>query len=73
MNVTFTLKTKELTELFLQEAKEVGFIGLAGHRSVGGLRASIYNAVPLESCEALAAFMKLFKKNYMANKTRLSG
>ncbi|WP_078390827.1 3-phosphoserine/phosphohydroxythreonine transaminase [Shouchella patagoniensis] len=71
MNITFTLKTKELTELFLQEAKEAGFVGLAGHRSVGGLRASIYNAVPLESCEALAAFMKLFNKNHLANKSGL--
>jgi phosphoserine aminotransferase len=60
MNVTFTLPTDELTTVFLQQAKEKGFVGLAGHRSIGGCRASIYNAVPLEACEALAAFMDEF-------------
>lgn len=62
MNVTFTLATKELTDTFLKEASEAGFIGLAGHRSVGGCRASIYNSVPFESCEALAQFMHTFKQ-----------
>ncbi|KKK35988.1 MFS transporter [Mesobacillus campisalis] len=61
MNVTFTLKNQELTEAFLAEAKERGFTGLNGHRSVGGCRASIYNAVPLEHVEVLAQFMKEFK------------
>jgi phosphoserine aminotransferase len=62
MNVTFTLPNDELTKKFLAEAKEQGFVGLAGHRSVGGCRASIYNAVSLEACEALADFMREFKR-----------
>lgn len=62
MNVTFTLPSDEITKKFLAEAKERGFVGLAGHRSVGGCRASIYNAVPYEACEALAEFMKEFRK-----------
>ncbi|MDU9695418.1 MULTISPECIES: 3-phosphoserine/phosphohydroxythreonine transaminase [Priestia] len=60
MNVTFTLPNDELTAAFLQQAKEKGFVGLAGHRSIGGCRASIYNAVPFEACEALAVFMDEF-------------
>ncbi len=61
MNITFTLENEELTQTFLAEAKSLGFIGLNGHRSVGGCRASIYNAVPLEHVEKLAVFMKKFK------------
>lgn len=61
MNITFTLPNEELTKKFLQEAKERQFVGLAGHRSVGGCRASTYNAVPKEACEALANFMTEFK------------
>ncbi|MCM3662908.1 3-phosphoserine/phosphohydroxythreonine transaminase [Mesobacillus subterraneus] len=61
MNVTFTLGSDELTASFLQEAEELGFIGLAGHRSVGGCRASIYNAVPLEHVEKLVKFMSDFR------------
>lgn len=57
MNITFTLNSDELTDAFLKESKAKGFDGLKGHRSVGGCRASIYNAFPLEGCEALAAFM----------------
>lgn len=64
MNITFNLATEELTAVFLAEAKEEGFVGLGGHRMVGGCRASIYNAVPLESCEALAAFMHGFRTKY---------
>ncbi|MFC4322161.1 3-phosphoserine/phosphohydroxythreonine transaminase [Litchfieldia salsa] len=64
MNVTFTLPSEELTKDFLAQAKELGFVGLAGHRSIGGCRASIYNAVPIESCEALVAFMNDFKTKY---------
>ena len=63
MNVTFTLPNEELTKKFLAEAKEKGLIGLAGHRSVGGCRASIYNAVDMEACEALVQFMETFRKN----------
>lgn len=61
MNVTFTLENKELTDAFLAEAKELGFTGLNGHRSIGGCRASIYNAIPLEHVEKLAQFMKKFR------------
>ncbi|KAF0996159.1 3-phosphoserine/phosphohydroxythreonine transaminase [Geobacillus sp. TFV-3] len=64
MNVTFTLPNEELTKTFLAEAKERGFVGLGGHRSVGGCRASIYNAVPLEACEALASFMNEFRRRF---------
>ncbi|MDQ0162328.1 3-phosphoserine/phosphohydroxythreonine transaminase [Aeribacillus alveayuensis] len=64
MNVTFTLPSKELTQQFLEKAKEQNLIGLNGHRSVGGCRASIYNAVPLEACEKLAQFMADFRKKY---------
>ncbi|WP_338470506.1 3-phosphoserine/phosphohydroxythreonine transaminase [Niallia sp. XMNu-256] len=64
MNVTFTLQSEEATKSFLSQAKEAGFVGLAGHRSVGGCRASIYNAVPLENVERLAQFMREFRKNY---------
>ncbi|WP_163101693.1 3-phosphoserine/phosphohydroxythreonine transaminase [Peribacillus alkalitolerans] len=62
MNVTFTLPNETLTKKFLEEAKKSGFIGLEGHRSIGGCRASIYNAVPLTHCEKLANFMVNFKK-----------
>lgn len=64
MNVTFNLQHDDLEKLFLQEAEEAGLIGLPGHRLVGGIRASIYNAVPLESCEVLAAFMDSFKRKH---------
>lgn len=64
MNVTFTLNSDEATKSFLAQAKEAGFVGLNGHRSVGGCRASIYNAVPVEHVERLAQFMNDFRKNY---------
>lgn len=62
MNITFRLADEELEKTFIKEAGEAGFVGLKGHRSVGGLRASIYNAVPYASCEALAQFMKQFQQ-----------
>lgn len=61
MNVTFRLASEELEKAFVKASEEAGFIGLKGHRSVGGLRASIYNAVPYESCNALVEFMKEFQ------------
>ncbi len=65
MNITFKLPTEAHTDKFLTQAAEYGFIGLNGHRSIGGCRASIYNAVSYESCEAFAHFMKQFKnKNF---------
>jgi phosphoserine aminotransferase len=60
MNVTFRLPSEELEKRFVEEALKEGFGGLKGHRSVGGCRASIYNAVPKEAVESLAAFMKTF-------------
>lgn len=62
MNITFKLPTDDLNKRFLQEAKELGFVGLNGHRSVGGCRASTYNAVPFEACQALQTFMTKFRQ-----------
>lgn len=62
MNVTFRLSSEALEEQFASEAKKQGLIGLKGHRSVGGMRASLYNAVPLEAAQALVAFMKDFQQ-----------
>ena len=62
MNVTFRLPTEEQEEKFVKEAKAAKLAGLKGHRSVGGMRASIYNAFPREGVEALVAFMKEFQR-----------
>jgi phosphoserine aminotransferase len=60
MNVTFRTPSKDLDAKFVKEAEAAGFSGLKGHRSVGGMRASIYNAFPKAGCDALASFMKDF-------------
>jgi phosphoserine aminotransferase len=60
MNVTFRLPTEDLEKRFVKEATAAGFDGLKGHRSVGGMRASIYNAFPEEGVDALVAFMRHF-------------
>ncbi len=60
MNATFTLPSEELTKVFLSETEAAGFDGLKGHRATGGVRASIYNAFPVQGCVDLAAFMKEF-------------
>lgn len=62
MNVTFRLPTEELEKQFIAEATQQGLGGLKGHRSVGGLRASIYNAMPKAGAQALADFMAEFQK-----------
>ncbi|RQP21670.1 3-phosphoserine/phosphohydroxythreonine transaminase [Piscinibacter terrae] len=62
MNVPFKLKDESLDEAFLKGAKERGMVQLKGHRSVGGMRASIYNAMPVEGVKALVAYMKDFEK-----------
>ena len=62
MNVPFVTGNPELDAKFVKEAKEAGLENLKGHRSVGGMRASIYNAMPVEGVEALVAFMKKFEK-----------
>ena len=61
MNAPFVLPTKELDEKFIKEAKEHGFENLKGHRTVGGMRASMYNAMPIEGVEKLVEFMKKFE------------
>lgn len=63
MNVSFTIKNPNLEAKFLQLAEEKNMIGLKGHRTLGGLRASIYNAVSLENVEELCGFMRDFRKN----------
>jgi len=62
MNVTFRLPNEDLEKLFVKQSTEAGFDGLKGHRSVGGLRASIYNAFPEEGVNALVQFMREFEK-----------
>jgi phosphoserine aminotransferase len=62
MNVTFRLPTEPLEKQFVAESQAMGMVGLAGHRSVGGIRASIYNAVSIESCQTLAMFMAEFAR-----------
>lgn len=64
MNVTFRMASEELEKLFVKESEKEGFVGLKGHRSVGGLRASIYNAVPYGSIKALVDFMNQFQKSH---------
>ena len=63
MNVPFVTGSDELDAKFVAEAKAAGFENLKGHRSVGGMRASIYNAMPKEGVEKLVAFMREFEKN----------
>jgi len=62
MNVTFRLPSEELEGEFVKQSKAAGLDGLKGHRSVGGLRASIYNAFPEEGVDALVAFMREFER-----------
>ncbi len=62
MNVPFTLARPELDKPFLAEAQAAGLTNLEGHRSVGGMRASIYNAMPLQGVQALIGFMQEFQR-----------
>ncbi len=62
MNVTFRMASEELEKKFTKQAEAQGMIGLKGHRLVGGLRASLYNALPLESAQVLAQFMQEFQR-----------
>lgn len=64
MNVAFNLPTTDLERQFLQEAEREGLCGLEGHRSIGGVRASLYNAVTLDSVQALAAFLDDFRQRH---------
>ena len=64
MNVTFRLPTEDLERLFVKDSTAAGFDGLKGHRSIGGLRASIYNAFPEQGVRDLVSFMKEFEKRH---------
>ena len=61
MNVTFRLASEDLEKAFVKESTAAGFDGLKGHRSVGGMRASIYNAFPETGIDQLVAFMRDFE------------
>jgi len=65
MNVTFSLSKPELDPLFRAQAAEAGLQGLKGHRALGGMRASIYNAMPLDGVESLIAFMQEFERRHL--------
>jgi phosphoserine aminotransferase len=64
MNVTFRLPSEELEKLFIKESTAAGLDGLKGHRSVGGMRASIYNAFPQDGVDALVSFMREFERKH---------
>jgi phosphoserine aminotransferase len=64
MNVTFRLASEEMEKIFVKESAAAGFDGLKGHRSVGGMRASIYNAFPEEGIDALVSFMREFERQH---------
>lgn len=64
MNIPFFLKNKKLEDIFLKESLCFGLYGLRGHRAVGGIRASLYNAMTLEGVQGLVKFMKFFSKKY---------
>ena len=61
MNIPFVTGDKDLDAKFVKEATEAGFINLKGHRTTGGMRASVYNAMPIEGVEKLVEFMKAFE------------
>lgn len=63
MNITFRVNDEVLEKKFLSEAKSEGFVGVNGHRSVGGCRASTYNSVPYATCKAFSEFMVQFQNN----------
>jgi phosphoserine aminotransferase len=64
MNVPFRLRDESLDGAFLKEAEARGMVQLKGHRSVGGMRASIYNAMPIEGVEALVAYLREFEAEH---------
>jgi phosphoserine aminotransferase len=64
MNVPFTLRDSSLDDAFLKGAQERGMVQLKGHRSVGGMRASIYNAMPIEGVRLLVDYMKEFENKH---------
>ena len=64
MNVPFKLRDESLDDAFLKGAKERGMVQLKGHRAVGGMRASIYNAMPIEGVRTLVDYMKEFEQHH---------
>ena len=64
MNITFRLPSEELEAKFVKASTAAGLDGLKGHRSVGGMRASIYNAMPIEGVKTLVAYMKEFEAQH---------
>ena len=64
MNIVFTTQDKELEKIFLDEALKANLKNLKGHRIIGGMRASIYNAMPLEGVETLVDFIDNFDRRY---------
>ena len=64
MNVCFTTNNEELDALFVNEAKNYDIVNIKGHRSVGGMRASIYNAMPIEGVKRLVEFMEKFEREH---------
>jgi len=66
MNVTFVTGNEEIDKKFVSEAKKRGIVNIKGHRSVGGMRASIYNAMPYEGVKALVDFMEEFERRNLA-------
>ena len=62
MNVTFYLKDEKLNDAFVEGAAKQGLMNIKGHKSVGGMRASIYNAMPLEGVQTLVSFMQEFER-----------
>jgi phosphoserine aminotransferase len=64
MNIPFRIHDESLEEIFLKDAKDCGLVQLKGHRSVGGIRASIYNAMPIQGVEALLSFMQQFEQQH---------
>lgn len=64
MNATFTTGNKELDMVLVEDSKKYGFVSLKGHRFVGGLRATLYNAIPIDNVKALVSYLKQFEVNY---------
>ena len=60
MNITYRLPSEELTDEFIKGAAKQNMVGMKGYRTVGGIRASVYNAMPVEGCQALAQYMRDF-------------
>ena len=73
MFVVFNLPNAEIEQAFLQAAQQAGFSGLNGHRSIGGIRASIYNGLEIAAADQLADFMQTFYKRYKTSTPQTSG